>query len=159
MCPGWEVCRDLEPYCTVWAERGECKKNAGYMSVICPRACRTCPEIAEIAAGPAAAHAPHALVGLDVRGGRMVDAVRLHCGPVEDAGDRNARDEEAHVQAESLVSEWFGGPGGHECALTCDSRNLTDGWRTGGVVQSVMVSSGQRVDRLELTRCSKDLEV
>ena len=78
---------------------------------------------------------------------------------MEDAGDRNARDEEDHVQAESLVSEWFGGPGGHECALTCDSRNLTDGWRTGGVVQSVMVSSGQRVDRLELARCSKGLEV
>ena len=153
------MCRDEEPHCTLWAERGECKANAGYMSVICPRACRTCPEIAEIAAGPAAVHAPHALVGLDVRGGRVVDAVRLHCGPVEDAGDRNARDEEDHVQAESLVSEWFGGPGGHECALTCDSRNLTDGWRTGGVVQSVMVSSGQRVDRLELARCSKDLEV
>lgn len=163
VCPGWEVCRDVEPHCTEWAERGECKHNPGYMHVICPRACRTCPEVAQVAAGAA-----HALVGLDVRGGNMVDAVRLHCGPVadameavmEDAGDGDARNGEAHVQAESsLVSEWFGGTGGHECALTCDSHNLTDGWRTGGVVQSITVSSGQRVDRLELARCSKDLEV
>ena len=95
-------------------------------------------------------------------------AVRLHCGPVgdamedvkEDAGDGDTRNGDAHVQAESsLVSEWFGGTGGHECALTCNSHNLTDGWRTGGVVQGVTVSSGQRVDRLELARCSKDLEV
>ena len=148
------MCRDQESHCTAWAERGECKINPGYMSVVCARACRTCPEMAEMAA---AAPASHALVGLDVRGGRMVDAVRLHCGPVEDAG--GALGEEAEVEAESLVSEWFGGQGGHECALTCDSRNLTEGWRTGGIVQSVMVSSGQRVDRLELARCSKDLEV
>ena len=157
------MCRDVEPHCTEWAERGECKHNPGYMHVICPRACRTCPEVAQVAAGAA-----HALVGLDVRGGNMVDAVRLHCGPVadamedvmEDAADGDTRNGEAHVQAESsLVSEWFGGTGGHECALTCDSHNLTDGWRTGGVVQSVTVSSGQRVDRLELARCSKDLEV
>ena len=57
------------------------------------------------------------------------------------------------------VSDWWGGDRGDECALACDSRNITDGWRNGGLVQSVLVSSGQRVDRLELARCSEDLEV
>ena len=61
--------------------------------------------------------------------------------------------------APPLVSKWFGGPGGDECELACASANLTDGWRNGGVLQSVVVGGGERVDSLALARCSADLEV
>lgn len=157
MCPGWQVCRDEEEWCAGWAAIGECKANPGYMLVKCPRSCSACPTMVP---------ASHGLVGMDVRGGNMVDAVRLHCGPVEAADSEGAEAADGDgveggdgSDDDALVSDWFGGKGGDECALACDSANITDGWRTGGLIQSVLVAGGQRVDRLELARCSEDLEI
>lgn len=72
-------------------------------------------------------------------------------------------------------SAWFGGKGGDECSLHCggggkreaDGSGQGDGsmvermpsYRVGGVIETLTVSSGQRVDRLELTKCTKDLEI
>ena len=164
VCPGWEVCRDAEPYCADWAAKGECNANPGYMRVVCARSCSSCPEMAE---------GSHALVGMDVRGGRMVDAVRLRCGAV-DYDDLSERDDDGALGVSgggddgvddgeqggaSLVSEWFGGSGGGECAVLCSSENISDGWRTGGLIQGIVAGAGERIDRLELSRCTLDLDV
>ena len=177
VCPGWAVCRDAEPWCAEWAAKGECRANPDYMRAMCARACSACPEVAADAEGT------HALVGMDVRGGRMVDAVRLRCGAVDyddlsgrDAdvrhggggggggggdgdGDGDGDGEPGEEGGPALVSEWFGGAGGAECAVLCSSENISDGWRTGGLVQGVVASAGERIDRLELARCTLDLEV
>ncbi|KAL1524863.1 hypothetical protein AB1Y20_019743 [Prymnesium parvum] len=193
VCPGWEVCRDANETCADWAKRGECVKNPAYMTAHCMQSCNACPELKV----PAEAQG---LVALDVRAGKMVDALRLQCAPPEpEAADAEDDDEEAaeapreggkvYTMApdgatrleEELVldemgepvaekrkrprnpnitaSEWFGGKGGYECELACSSENHTEGWRVGGFITSLTVAAGQRVDRIELTKCSKDVDI
>ncbi|KAL3932935.1 MAG: hypothetical protein SGPRY_000499, partial [Prymnesium sp.] len=76
VCPGWQICRDQDDLCRDWAKRGECLRNPQYMRSACMQSCNTCPEIKvpENAQG---------LVGLDVRAGKFVDAIRLQCSPPE----------------------------------------------------------------------------
>ena len=96
-------------------------------------------------------------------------------GPTTPASE----EEEEDWGLESLLQEdssvWFGGKGGDECSLHCggggkreaDGSGQGDGsmvermpsYRVGGVIETLTVSSGQRVDRLELTKCTKDLEI
>lgn len=35
-------CFDREPLCFMWAHRGECYKNRGFMSIYCARSCQLC---------------------------------------------------------------------------------------------------------------------
>ena len=49
--------------------------------------------------------------------------------------------------------------GGDECGLACASENHTEGWRVGGFITSLSVAAGMRVDRIELTKCSKDVDI
>jgi len=57
------------------------------------------------------------------------------------------------------TSAWFGGDGGDECALGCLSENHTEGWRIGGFISSLSIAAGMRVDRVELTKCSRDVDI
>lgn len=40
--PPMEPCENLRTDCGSWAEAGECKRNPGYMLVVCPRSCGVC---------------------------------------------------------------------------------------------------------------------
>jgi len=40
-------CKDKNPECTAWADRGECDVNPGYMKFSCAISCRTCEEATE----------------------------------------------------------------------------------------------------------------
>ena len=73
VCPGWEVCRDLNETCPDWGKRGECKHNPQYMTQACPLTCNSCAEVKQ-------AEGALGLVAMDVRAGNYVDAVRFHCG-------------------------------------------------------------------------------
>ncbi|GKY95150.1 hypothetical protein MPSEU_000478700 [Mayamaea pseudoterrestris] len=35
-------CRNYDPFCTVWASKGECEANAKFMKEKCPAACQKC---------------------------------------------------------------------------------------------------------------------
>jgi len=184
VCPGWSLCRDedttwdevtKQPLCAAWAASGECAKNREYMRMKCARSCNACPDEGNDTALDADTRPPRMGVqALDVRGGLFVDAVRLRCAP-EGAAGAGASFERASGRSEdeldgpkpgglqggreqddgrAEVSEWHGGSGGDVCPLACD-----DGasWRVGGLVEGVVAAGGDKIDRIELTKCSMDL--
>lgn len=184
VCPGWTLCRDEDkswdevthqPLCEAWAKRGECAKNAEFMRARCARSCNACLETAHaaVADGATPAAGRMGLAALDVRGGLFVDAVRFHCAPEDGAGAYDARlptdaplpgAEDSggtggvQTDDDTATSEWFGGSGGTECPLTCLGDPASGStWRVGGLVEAIVVAGGDKVDRLELTKCSKDL--
>ena len=97
---------------------------------------------------------------LDVRGGLFVDALRLHCAPGE-AADGDAAAAAAAAAADAApperISPWFGGEGGDECPLTCEAG--VGSYRSGGLVEGLVASGGERIDRLEMHKCTGDLDV
>ena len=63
----------------------------------------------------------------------------------------------AEGEASPMVSEWIGGSGGYECPLSCAEGG--GGYRSGGLVEGLVANGGGRVDRIEMHRCTGDLEV
>lgn len=147
VCPGWSVCKDESEHCESWAKAGECKTNPSFMLTNCSWSCNACPDEPRVALDALG------VVALDLRGGRMVDAVRLQCGNA--LGELGAQ---AWKGDEPTVSPWFGGDGGYECQVDCDGTNHTSGMRMGGIMQGATVKAGDHVDSIELTRCSEDVE-
>ena len=99
VCPGWEVCRDSNETCADWAKRGECAKNPDYMRLYCMQSCNACPE-------PKAPADAQGLIALDVRAGKLVDAVRFHCAPPEPEKKEEEEEEaEAAEAAEAAEKE------------------------------------------------------
>lgn len=142
-----QVCRDDNETCAEWAGRGECAANPGYMLEKCKQSCAACPkqEQSDDALG---------VVAIGVRGGKIIDSIRFHCGNALGAVSSNSSNE-----SDPSVSSWFGGDGGDECMLDCDGTNHSGGWRMGGLLHGLVASSGQRVDRIEMAKCSEDVEV
>jgi len=166
VCPGWKFCRDANqtwdevskgPLCVAWAARGECAKNPSYMHDQCMRSCNQCPP------APPPPKEPLGIGHLDVRGGWFVDALRFHCAPaeVDDEADAVEADPEEADDPEDTadaprMSDWFGGDGGDECPLSCSGGG---DYRSGGLVEGLLVGGGGRVDRIELAKCTGDLDI
>ena len=176
------------PLCAAWAAKGECLKNPEYMLAQCMRSCNACPPQQPPTSDGRRSAAPLGVARLDVRAGQYVDAVRFHCGvhaaeeaaeeapakeskeskeeAAEEAPAKESKEEAAEEapakesKEEAVVSEWFGGAGGRECPLACSGDGNFVDYRRGGLVEGLVVSAGsERVDRLELGRCSSDLDV
>ena len=79
--------------------------------------------------------------------------VRFHC-KLPTHFDRSGEGAGRYTMA---ASDFFGGSGGDECRLGCAGGS--GGWRRGGLVESVVIASGERVDRIELSKCTEDLAV
>ena len=161
-CAGWRLCEDEEARCEGWASAGECEANPSWMGEHCARSCGTCEEpgkltrapLMESAEGTLVMEAAERVVGLEVRAGDLVDAVRVRCSggrakaaAAEEEEEREtARPEETGVVevADSSSSAWFGGDGGALCELACDN---------GTALHGLSVKAGGRVDRIELGAC------
>ena len=107
----------------------------------------------ESAEGTLVMEAAERVVGLEVRAGDLVDAVRVRCSggrakaaAAEEEERETARPEETGVVevADSSSSAWFGGDGGALCELACDN---------GTALHGLSVKAGGRVDRIELGAC------
>jgi len=127
----------------------------------CARSCGTCEEPGKLARAPLMESAEGALVmeaaervvGLEVRAGDLVDAVRVRCSggrakaaAAEEEERETARPEESRgvEVAYPSSSAWFGGDGGALCELACDN---------GTALHGLSVKAGGRVDRIELGAC------
>ena len=161
-CAGWRLCEDEEARCEGWASAGECEANPSWMGEHCARSCSTCEEpgkltrapLMESAEGTLVMEAAERVVGLEVRAGDLVDAVRVRCSggrakaaAAEEEEEREtARPEETGgvEAADSSSSAWFGGDGGALCELACDN---------GTALHGLSVKAGGRVDRIELGAC------
>ena len=169
VCPGWDLCRDANttwdavstgPLCAAWAARGECATNPGYMREQCMRSCNACPP-----QPLPTLSTPRGLARLDVRAGLFVDAVRLHCAPAAVAAEATEPESIRGMDGPGVgadgprVSDWYGGPGGDTCPLHCEGDGSAASYRSGGLVEGLIASGGERIDRLELGRCTGDLEV
>ena len=102
---------------------------------------------------PRAGEAAERVVGLEVRAGDLVDAVRVRCSgsqakaaaaEEEETETVKPVDSEAVEVAESSSSAWFGGDGGALCELACGN---------GTALHGLSVRAGGRVDRIELGAC------
>lgn len=119
-CPGWLVCTDSEPKCTDWAEEGECNANPGWMHANCRFSCGVCNgDDAPIREAQQAA----AIVGLEVRAGEAVDAIRFECGKdvtsTSGSGKKSSKGGDAASAGRAALSPWYGGSGGATCELGC----------------------------------------
>lgn len=129
-----------------------------YMHERCPASCATCPYKQRARPGNSssttALTGAMGVVGLGVRAGQIVDALRVRCGvnaPVakpkpEGEGTGEGEGEGAGAAAEaaeeaSAISPWFGGHGGRECWLSADGNEP---------LHRLVVKAGHLVDRLEL---------
>ena len=160
-CAGWRLCEDEEARCEGWASAGECEANPSWMGEHCARSCSTCAEpgkltrapLMESAEGTLVMEAAERVVGLEVRAGDLVDAVRVRCSggrakaaAAEEEERETARPEETGgvEAADASSSAWFGGDGGALCELACDN---------GTALHGLSVKAGGRVDRIELGAC------
>ena len=119
-CPGWRVCTDSEPKCTDWAGEGECNANPGWMHSNCRFSCGVCSgDDAPIREAQSAA----AIVGIEVRAGESVDAIRFECGKEASASASGKKMSKGSSDASSTgraaLSPWYGGSGGAPCELGC----------------------------------------
>ena len=155
-CAGWRLCEDddedEEARCAEWAAAGECQANPSWMDLNCAWSCGKCDEEGALMSAPRAGEAAERVVGLEVRAGDVVDAVRVRCSGTQ-AKEAAAEEETEAVKpvetgavevAESLSSAWFGGDGGALCELACGN---------GTALHGLSVRAGGRVDRIELGAC------
>ena len=153
VCAGWRLCEDEEAQCAEWAAAGECEANPGWMDLHCAWSCGGCDEEGALMSAPRAGEAAERVVGLEVRAGDLVDAVRVRCSgsqakaaaaEEEETETVKPVDSEAVEVAESSSSAWFGGDGGALCELACGN---------GTALHGLSVRAGGRVDRIELGAC------
>eukprot|EP00964_Phaeocystis_antarctica_P057910 scaffold34304_cov64-Phaeocystis_antarctica.AAC.2 len=122
------------------------------MDLNCAWSCGKCDEEGALMSVPRAAEAAGRVVGLEVRAGDLVDAVRVRCSGSQ--AKAAAEEEETETVkpvetgavdvAESSSSAWFGGDGGALCELACGN---------GTALHGLSVRAGGRVDRIELGAC------
>ena len=152
VCAGWRLCEDEEAQCAEWAGAGECEANPSWMDLNCAWSCGKCDEEGALMSVPRAAEAAGRVVGLEVRAGDLVDAVRVRCSGSQ--AKAAAEEEETETVkpvetgavdvVESSSSAWFGGDGGALCELACGN---------GTALHGLSVRAGGRVDRIELGAC------
>ena len=153
-CAGWRLCEDEEAQCAEWAAAGECQANPSWMGLNCAWSCGKCDAEGALMSAPRAGEAAERVVGLEVRAGDLVDAVRVSCSGSQAKAKAAAEEEETETVesvetggvevAESSSSAWFGGDGGALCELACGN---------GTALHGLSVRAGGRVDRIELGAC------